>query len=826
MNLFYHTIFPLMLPRKIFILFVCISFFRLQAQNGTTHKISKKTYAAQRISTSPVVDGILDDLIWKEIPEATNFVMVQPGDGTPSRETHPTIVKLAYDDEAIYIAASMMDSEPNRILRQFTQRDNIDQSDFFLIDINTYNDGENQTRFLITSAGAIADAKMSGNNEDYSYNVVWEGEISFDEKGWYAEIKIPYAALRFPKKEEQLWSIQFGRNILHLNEVYVWNYIDKSIGKDTQYNGLLTGIKNIDPPVRLSFYPYASSEVDHFNGNTQTNFSAGLDFKYGISDAFTLDATLIPDFGQTAFDKVELNLGPFEQTFGENRAFFTEGTELFTKGDLFYSRRIGDAPTGFNSSQSQLLDNEVLIDNPSSVDLLNAVKVSGRTDKGLGIGFFNAITSETEAKLTDTITGLNRTLITEPLANYNIFVLDQQYNQNSSITLINTNVTRNGHARDGNVTGFLFDINNKKNSYNYSGQAKMSNVNKPSQNITGFASEFSVSRTKGNFRYGIAHEFANETYDINDLGLNFTNNYNNFSAETTYQIFEPTKTLNTFYLRLFADQQRRYIPNIETSSGFGVNYFAINLERFAFGSFIKFNTISKDFFEARRVGKYVNYPANTVFDSFISTDYRKKVAIDISANYQTFLKSDQERFSIDVSPRFRFSDKFFIIYNFNYSTAKNRNSFVSLEPKKEVFGSRDVQSIENSIQASYNFNTKQALNLNFRNFWSIADFKENSFSVLQNNGDLVPMDYQITAENNPNANFNIWNLDLSYSWQFAAGSEAILLYRNSVFNFDTQSDIEFSKSLQNLFQEDLRQNLSLRIVYYIDYNRAKNSFKG
>lgn len=815
-----------MLPRILFALFVCLSFFKLHAQNNSPlNKIAKKTYNTQRITTAPTIDGILDDALWAEIPEATNFVMVQPGDGTPSRTTHPTFVKLAYDDEAIYIAASMIDNEPDRILRQFTQRDNIEQSDFFLIDINTYNDGENQTRFLITSAGAIADAKMAGNNEDYSYNVVWEGEISFDDKGWYAEIKIPYAALRFPKKEEQLWSIQFGRNILHLNEVYIWNYIDKSIGKDTQYNGLLTGIKNIDPPVRLSFYPYASAEVDNFDGNTISNFSAGLDIKYGISDAFTLDATLIPDFGQTAFDKVELNLGPFEQAFGENRAFFTEGTELFTKGDLFYSRRIGDTPIGFNNAQSKLLDNEIFIDNPDKVDLLNAIKVSGRTDNGLGVGFFNAITSETEAVIGDTISGLNRMIITEPLANYNIFVLDQQYNQNSSITLINTNVTREGHARDGNVTGFLFDINNKKNSFNFAGQAKMSNVNKVEQNITGFASEFSINRTKGNFRYGFNHDFANETYDINDLGLNFTNNYNNFRLETTYEIFEPTQRLNTFKIRIFANQQRRYIPNMETSSGIGTNFFAINLERFAFGSFMKYNTKSKDFFEARRIGKYVNYPASVVLDAFISTDYRKRFAVDLSMNYQTFIKSDQEGLRIDLSPRFRFSDQFSMIYNLNYSTTNNRNSFVALTPKQEIFGVRDVQSIENSITASYNFSTKQALNLNFRNFWSIADFQENSYSVLKDNGDLSPIDYQITSDNDPNANFNIWNLDLSYSWQFAPGSEAILLYRNSIFNFDKQSDIRFTKSLQNLFQEDLRQNLSLRLVYYIDYNNVKNIFK-
>jgi hypothetical protein len=295
---------------------------------------------------------------------------------------------------------------------------------------------------------------MTGENEDYNYNVVWDAETTINEDGWYAEIKIPYAALRFPKKEEQLWGIQMGRQISYLNENYVWNYVNKAVGKASQYTGHLTGIKDITPPVRLSFYPYSSAEVDHFNGNTLTNLNAGLDFKYGISDAFTLDATLIPDFGQTAFDNVELNLTPFEQEFGENRAFFTEGTELFTKGNLFYSRRIGDSPIGFNAAQRERLNNEIILENPEEAALINALKVSGRTNNDLGIGFFNAITREEKAVYLDTLTGQTRSRVTEPFTNYNIVVLDQQFNQNSSITLINTNVTREGHFRDGNVSAF------------------------------------------------------------------------------------------------------------------------------------------------------------------------------------------------------------------------------------------------------------------------------------------------------------------------------------------------------------------------------------
>lgn len=786
----------------------------------------KKEYSAVRINTVPKIDGIIDDAIWETIPVATHFVMIDPGDGTPAPETHKTEVKVAYTNEAIYVAASLFDNDPKNIRREFAQRDNIPVADYFVFDINTYNDGENQTRFVITAAGTLADAKMKGENEDYGYNVVWEGKVSIDDRGWYAEMRIPYSALRFPDKQEQLWSMQLGRRINYLNESYVWSYIDKSVGKQTHYNGLLKGVSGIDAPVRLSFYPYVSGQVENFDGENDSKLSAGMDFKYGINDAFTLDATLIPDFGQTAYDEVKLNLGPFEQTFGENRAFFTEGTELFTKGNLFYSRRIGDRPTGYENAQEQLRENEELVENPEKTDLLNALKISGRTDSGLGIGFFNAFTKKQEAIIRDTISGETREILTEPFTNYNIFVLDQQLNQKSSISLINTNVTRNGHFRDGNVTGFLFDVFNKSSSFNFVGEAKMSNVNLPEENLTGFASVLDISRTKGNFRYGVRHQFANETYDINDLGLNFMNNYNNFFWKASYQIFEPTGTFNDYRVQVFGNHLRRYNPDENVATNIGAGFFGLTKKRFAFGGSLNYSTKFKDFFEPRRKNRYVTYPENGYVDGWISSDYRKRIAIDTRLELSKYLGTDHNQLYFSASPRFRVNNRFLLIYSFGYSSEANRNSFVFLDPQNIIFGSRDMESIENSLRGTYNFSTKDALSLSFRNFWSTANFSKNTFSRLLENGDLEAYDYTVTEENNPNAHFNIWNLDLSYQWRFAPGSEMILLYRNSIFHLDDQSKLLYTESLENLFKQPAKHTLSLRIVYYLDYNILKNGFKG
>ena len=192
---------------------------------------------------------------------------------------------------------------------------------------------------------------------------------------------------------------------------------------------------------------------------------------------------LIPDFGQTKYDDQILNLGPFEQQFNENRAFFTEGTDLFNKGGLFYSRRIGGSPSSYPSVEND----EEIIDNPATVNLINALKVSGRTKSGLGVGVLNAVTETTTAKIRNNTDQSVRSEVVEPLTNYSVLVLDQRFRKNSSVSFINTNVTRDGSFRDGNVTGLIWDLNTKANTYNLSGDLKYSYVNEGGAK-TGYAS--------------------------------------------------------------------------------------------------------------------------------------------------------------------------------------------------------------------------------------------------------------------------------------------------------------------------------------------------
>jgi hypothetical protein len=205
-------------------------------------------------------------------------------------------------------------------------------------------------------------------------------------------------------------------------------------------------------------YPYISAYANNYpyntpgKRNTAYNLNGGLDVKYGINESFTLDMTLVPDFGQVQSDNQVLNLSPFEVRFNENRQFFTEGTELFNKGGFFYSRRIGGKPLGYGNVEGQLQEGEKIVENPSTSRLVNASKISGRTDRGLGIGIFNAVSPNMYATV-ENEEGEQRKFSRSLLSNYNIVVFDQSLKNNSYVSLINTNVTRAGHTYDANVTG-------------------------------------------------------------------------------------------------------------------------------------------------------------------------------------------------------------------------------------------------------------------------------------------------------------------------------------------------------------------------------------
>lgn len=794
--------------------FVLLLSFISNAQN-------KKQLAITRTTEAPKIDGILDDAVWKTAQEATGFTQFRPDVGVVDTEANKTVVKMTYDDTAIYVAAYLYD-DPEKIMRQFTSRDNFGQSDFFALVLNPNNDAQNDTQFFVFSSGTQADAIANPSiGEDFGWNAVWDSAVQINEDGWSLEMKIPYRTLRFSNREVQTWGLQFHRQFRRDRSQYTWSPIDVTKGNIGLYHGELTGLENIEPPTRLTFYPFTTGLYNSFDGDTETDFKLGLDVKYGITENFTLDMTLIPDFSQAGFDNLELNLGPFEQTFSEQRQFFTEGVDLFNKGGLFFSRRVGSGPSG----SVELSNNEEVVQYPNTVKVINAAKVSGRTKNGLGIGVFNAVTEKTNASIRNIETGEFRDEVVEPLANYNIIVLDQQFRGNSSVSLINTNVMREGSFRDANVTGVLADITNKRNTYNIIGEVKMSNVSDWDGTTSGFSSFFVARKVHGNYRYSFDHSYADNKYDINDIGLQFRNNFNNFGMDASYRTFKPTEKLNNFFIGAFVNYRRLANPSTYTGGNGGVNFDAQTKTLHNFGGNINYQFGKQfDYFEPRQEGRFFISENRINSNIWISTNYNNTLAIDANIGGATFFEKgrDSNSFWFRIAPRVQISDKCVIRYSFEGDMSYKDRGYATTVGNDIIFGQRERKTLENSMNANYNFNPFHSLGLTFRNYWSTVTY-ENDLFTLQENGRLDRTSgYEVgDLENNPNINFSTWNLDLSYSWQFAPGSFLTALYRNQLFNSDNASEEAYFSALNTLFEQPIQHTFSLRLQYFIDYNDVK-----
>jgi len=797
-------------------LFICANFNAFSQE--------RKIAVAKRVSNAPIIDGVLNDNAWGNVESNTGFYQWRPSNIGKARDTHSTSVKVIYDDNAVYFGVKMADPDPENIAKEISQRDEfyMNKTDLFGVMISPYDDGLNFVSFVITSAGTIADMKTVGDFDDGDgdYDVVFDSKISYDEFGWNAEFKIPYSALRFPKKDIQSWGLNFFRRVFNLNESYVWNFIDRSVGTMSEYMGTLEGIQNINPPTRLFFYPYSQFNSEIYDGNTGTGISAGMDIKYGINEAFTIDATLIPDFGQVKFDDVELNLSPFEQQFDEKRAFFTEGTELFNKGGIFYSRRIGGDLSSSGEDFTQ--ENEKVSSSDNSIDLINAIKVSGRTDNKLGVGFFNAITKKSVATLQDTLNQNTREVILEPLTNYNVLVLDQQIKNNSSVTFLNTNVKRAKEYRNANVSALLLDLKTKQNNYRFEGSVLRSEILENGTNEDGYKTSFKINKTKGNFRWMTGVWTTDDTYNQDDLGISRWYNNQSIFANISYEIFNPIKYFNELKIKLGLRHGRRFSPSVKRNNNYELELFFETKKLYKHRFEIEYTTINKDYFESRVEGLFVLKPELVGFRYDFDTNNTKDLVfsaeIDGQKSMDEYYEEKNHKIGSNVGVEYKVSDRVNVSTGLGISFEKDDLGYAGSENQQVVIGLRDVKVNQAMLEMNYNINSYKGFALEIRNYWSSVNYK-NYYSLQENGLGVIINDYPL--EDNPNTNFNIWNLDLSYNWRFAPGSAATFQYRNQIYSNDDQSLISYTESLNNLFGKDIGHQFSIRINYFLDYNRFK-----
>ncbi len=781
----------------------------------------RKTVKAIRISEPPVINGSLDDKAWQEAEAVTNFYQYEPHNDRPA--SLETYVKVLYDDHSIYIGAKMVDPAPDSILTELGLRNSGDDlnADRFWININPFDDGINGFTFQVTASGVQTDINLSGaggGSGDMDWDAVWESAVSITEDGWIAEMEIPYSALRFPRNDIHEWGINFWREIRRERETSSWNFVDRTIGDPLRFMGKLKNIDDIKPPLRLSFYPYTTGyvEKDDIQQEWGSTYNFGMDLKYGISPSFTLDMTLIPDFGQVQTDEKVLDLSPYEVKYDEQRQFFTEGVELFEKADLFYSRRIGDTPHRHHDVKEEAGEHEKVIENPLETQLINASKISGRTSSGLGLGFLNAMTSAAEAILMDTITDETRKVTTQPFTNYNLIVADQSLRNNSFVSLINTNVAGSADGYTANVTGSEFRIYDSSNMYSVRGSGALSQQYfSDADDNFGFKYDLSFGKFGGTWQYNYNRSVISDTYEQDDMGFLRRNNLTEDGLSLSHNIFAPFWNLRTLTNEISVNYSRLYEPDEFTDLNLRYNMRAMFHNRFFLLLRGNYHPMGKrDYFEPRVWGHF--YETDQAYDVYLmySSDYRRRVYVDGHIEYGEILSDyGQDEYRFNIRPTFRATDQLNMTYGFDYHNQNNDIGYVKHDNEEIYFGKRQPTTITNTFRSTYIFTNDLSLSFDLRHYWSRVDYDGNYYQ-LEENGRLDPIEKDLQI---PDINYNAFNIDMMFTWHFAPGSRLTLMWKNIIDH--TRSDItnDYVDNLTHILGEPQINSLSLRVLYFIDY---------
>jgi len=795
------------------VLWLC--FLILFSMWGSSHPLRKRMTIV-RITEAPRIDANPGDKVWELAVPITDFIQYSPvNGGEPSQRTE---VRMLYDNEAIYVLAILYDSSPDSIFRELGERDsgNEANADLFSLEMNPDNNGLHNVEFMVSAAGVQMDSKNSLDSMFKSWDAVWKSEVAINRNGWIAEMEIPFSAIRFPSKEVQLWEINFYRLIKRRGEGITWNFVDRNKKGWLNQAGELHGLANLNPPVRLSLMPYATA----YYNRKKMSFKGGMDIKYGLNESYTLDMMLIPDFGQIRGDDHVLNLSVVETKYDEKRQFFTEGRELFNRGDIFYSRRIGGIPMNHDSVQFRMTHHEVILQNPLETNLFNASKISGHSSSGWGFGLLNAITRKQEALVQDTITGLSRNITTQDVSNYNLLVVNRDIGKESFLSWVNSNVLVPETKYMANVSGFDFKYRFKHHalfskafmSYHHN-QNRINDVHQFGHRI-----DLQLSKLTGVIRYSFENKILSNTYNPRDFGYLEYNNLVMNMLRLQYFRYAPSKRTNEVTGELDFYLENLYNPFSYSRfeiSGFmkllfpGLDYLRVN---FTVSPFKKF-----DHFEPRTEGWKFMEPAAVMAGAEYSSDFRKRLAFRVSGGFMKASQYGKQGANLMVQPQFRVSDRLSLGFISNLNTTRNAIGYVTrtFNADSIYFGRRNMVYSENVVSVKYSFSNKSALNIRLRHYWSNVGYK--SFYLLRENGGLC--DVRLPGEYN--ANVNHFNSDITYFWQFLPGSEVRFVWKNYYSRFDRETKKNYFKNLENVFSYMILNSLSVRIIYYIDYKMIR-----
>jgi hypothetical protein len=299
------------------------------------------------------IDGKLDEAFWHQAARLSNFCEVEPGENIkPKVETE---AYFAHDAEFLYMAFVCHDADVSAIRASICDRDRIFQDDFIGIMIDTFTDNQNGYEFFVNPHGIQGDLKRTSDNEDSSFDTIWESAGEINGRGWTAEVAIPFRSLRFPDSHEQTWNLHVLRvRPRDSREQISWAPLSRDENCLFCQAGKMTGLQGVNKGRNIELLPYVIGsqyggmedpdiQSSHFN-NDNPNGDAGFGLKYGLTPNLTLDFTYNPDFSQIESDAAQIDVNTtFALSYPERRPFFLEGRDIFsTDINAVYTRSIND----------------------------------------------------------------------------------------------------------------------------------------------------------------------------------------------------------------------------------------------------------------------------------------------------------------------------------------------------------------------------------------------------------------------------------------------------------------------------------------------------
>jgi len=386
----------------------------------------RRRVTAVQTSTPIAVDGRLDEDVWSRARPARDFVQAEPHEGQPATEA--TEVRIAFDAQALYVGVTCHDRDPSRLIVNDIRKDFApDDQDSFEVMFDTFADRRNGFVFVTNPRGAKSDTQMSNEGRDVNPNwdAVWTVAARIDDGGWTAELRIPFKTLRFESSARPVWGINFARRIRRKNEIVYWSPVPRAYSiYRASLDGNLQGLPaGLNPGRNLRIKPSVTGGTTRATGGSGFTGDAqvGLDLKYGVTPALTLDVTVNPDFAQVEADEQQVNLTQFSLFYPEKREFFLENSGIFYFGDIPRNRR---AVTRFRPPEEELLlffSRRIgLTDDGQQIPIYGGGRVTGIAG-GFGVG---VMTMQTEAQ-----NGL-------PSTNYSVVRARHNVLQNSDVGAI------------------------------------------------------------------------------------------------------------------------------------------------------------------------------------------------------------------------------------------------------------------------------------------------------------------------------------------------------------------------------------------------------